>query len=249
MLQKVRSLGPEHPANVIIEAVKDGMSAIDKGFLRKLSIVILEGHYESSSDVDVRDAYETYGFYFGPQDKDFSLTRSAKNKGDVPLKETEDMRSEITEEYFMKTVKKLLRRLISGTQELDVLPEDASLTVCLEYYDDVTPHDYQPKGYQHSDHIPQVRDEDENVKPMGMGQVDMMHQRMALRLRSKAKVLTPEDDLHPLQIQNLQEQENNQVRNDTNEENVDQSMELETARMTAKEMKKYKMQKKSNSKS
>jgi hypothetical protein len=209
-----------------------------------LSIVIFEGHFESSDETDMRDAYETYGFYFGPQDKDFSLTRTSKHKGDVPLVQAESMPSELTEEYVMRAMRKLLRRLIAGTQELDVLPEEASLTVCLEYHDDLTPSDYQPKGYEHSDYIPQVQYEEEDQTPqvLGMGQVDMMHYKMALRLRSKANFLNPEDDLHPSQLQNPEEQETNQVENDTNEASEDHSMEIETAQMTSKEMKRYKMQ-------
>merc|ERR1712018_691180 len=110
--------------------------------------------------------------------------------------------------------------------------EQASLTVCLEYHDDITPPEYQPKGYEHSDYIPQVQFEDDKLaEALGMGQVDMMHYKMALRLRSKAKVLTPEDDIHPSQL------ESNQVEHNEEASSEDHSMEVETAQMTAKEIK------------
>merc|ERR1719251_883160 len=108
---------------------------------------------------------------------------------------------QLTEEYVMKTVKKLLRRLINGTQELDVLPDVCFLTICLEYYDDKTPKDYQPKGYEHTEHGPRVMSDSDMGLYHGLGQVDMMNMKMALRLRSKANVLTPENELHPSSIE------------------------------------------------
>jgi len=203
VIQKVKG-DANMPTNTLIEMVKDGMSAIDKGYLRKLSIVIFEG--DDAEEGDMRKAYETYSFYFGLQDKDFSLTRSSKHHGDAPMLESEsNVSMELTEEKIMRTVKKLLNRLIAGTQELDVLPDVAHLKICLEYYEQLTPVDYEPKGYENSEYTPQVRyDGDQNgMEPhfLGMGQVDMMHQKMALRLRSKAQPLNPEDELHPASIE------------------------------------------------
>lgn len=204
VLQKIKG-DANMPTNQLIEMVKDGMSAIDKGYLRKLSIVIFEGD-EDAEEGDMRKAYETYSFYFGLQDKDFSLTRSSKYQGDVPMLEAgKSIPMELSEEKIMRTVKKLLRRLIAGTQELDVLPDVAHLKICLEYYDDITPEDYQPKGYENSDYTPQVKysGDQSGLEPhyLGMGQVDMMHQKIALRLRSKAQPLNPEDELHPASIE------------------------------------------------
>jgi len=199
VLQK--SKDPSSHANILIQMIVDGMAALDKGYLRKMSLIIFDGEEDAASE-DMRRAYETYAFYFGAQDKDFSLTKNSKAKGDAALIEQGDLNSgPLTEEYIMRTVKKLLRRLINGTQELDMLPEVCFLTICLEYYDDKTPADYQPKGYEHTEHAPLVMSDGDVESYHGMGQVDMLNMKMALRLRSKAKVLSPDDEMHPSSLE------------------------------------------------
>jgi len=188
-------------SNILIQMIIDGMSALDKGYLRKMSLIIFDGQ-EDAELGDMRKAYETYSFYFGDQDKDFSLTKSSRGGGDVPMIEQGDIvPGQLTEEYVMRTVKKLLRRLINGTQELDVLPDVCFLTICLEYYDNKTPQNYQPKGYEHTEYGPMVISEDDSESYLGMGQVDLMNMKMALRLRSKAHALNPDDELHPASLE------------------------------------------------
>jgi len=195
VLQKKKDANSD--SNMVIQMITDGMTALDKGYLRKMSLVIFDGEEDANSR-DMRRAYETYSFYFGSQDKDFSLTKNAREKGDMPLIEQGDLvPGQLTEEYIMRTVKKFLRRLINGTQALDVLPDVCFFTTCLEYYDDKTPSDYQPRGYEHSEFIPRVASEDNDESYIGMGQVEMMNYKMAMRIRSKAETLSPDNELHP----------------------------------------------------
>jgi len=222
-------------SNILIQMIVDGMSALDKGYLRKMSLIIFDGQ-EDADLGDMRRAYETYSFYFGAQDKDFSLTKSSRGGGDVPMIEQGDLVSgQLTEEYVMKTVKKLLRRLINGTQELDVLPDVCFLTICLEYYDNKTPPNYQPKGYEHTEYGPMVISEDDNESYLGMGQVDMMNMKMALRLRSKATTLQPDNELHPASLEkDTQSQE--QVSEDHDQDGSDETVSSDDV-SNAKKMK------------
>merc|ERR1719415_514766 len=77
VLQK--SKNPTSSANMVIQMVTDGMSALDKGYLRKMSLVIFDGEEDANSG-DMRRAYETYSFYFGSQDKEFSLSKLTREK-------------------------------------------------------------------------------------------------------------------------------------------------------------------------
>jgi len=201
-LQKIKG-NPESTPNQLIEIIKNGMAALDKGYLRKLSLVFFDTEAENADDFN--NAYETYSFYFDKQDKDFSLSLSPKNQGDVQLM---NQPSILSEQKIMKMVKGFLKRLIGGTQELEVLPEVASLKVCAEYYDDITPEGYEPKGFVHSDTRPQVVNSDSEPEPyyLGVGQIDMMHQKMALRVKSKAAALNPEDELHPQTLERNSQQ-------------------------------------------
>lgn len=206
VLQKSKNASSS--ANMVIQMVTDGMAALDKGYLRKMSLVIFDGEEDANSG-DMRRAYETYSFYFGSQDKEFSLSKLTKEKGDMPLIDQELVPEQLTEEYIMRTVKRFLRRLVNGTQTLDVLPDICFFTTCLEYYDDKTPADYEPRGYEHSEHVPRVMSEAEDETFMGMGQVELMNFKMALRLRSKAETLSPDNELHPTSLSNgTQSQEN-----------------------------------------
>jgi len=227
------------------------------GYLRKLSLVIFEGD-EDAEEGDMRKAYETYSFYFGKQDKDFCFNRSSKHQGDIPMGEPgNNMPSELTEERIVKSTKRLLRRLIAGTQELDLLPEVAHLTVCLEYYDDITPKDYHPKGYGPSEYTPQLQHDEKcgENQPyfMGMGQIDIMHQKMALRLKSKAGVLSEDDELHPSSLAveaathavNAISLENESGPCQNGEQSgYDEGMEIGTAQLSKEEYRKMKMKSK-----
>merc|ERR1719266_871283 len=211
-------------SNILIQMIVDGMSALDKGYLRKMSLIIFDGQ-EDAELGDMRKAYETYSFYFGDQDKDFSLTKSSRGGGDVPMIEQGDIvPGQLTEEYVMRTVKRLLRRLINGTQELDVLPDVCFLTICLEYYDNKTPQNYQPKGYEHTDYGPMVISEDDSDSYLGMGQVDLMKMKMALRLRSKAGTLNPDDELHPASLE-----KDTQSQEEVLEDHENESVETESS--------------------
>jgi len=236
-LQKTKG-NPESTTNQLIEIIKNGMAALDKGYLRKLSLVFFDTEAENADDFN--NAYETYSFYFGKQDKDFSLSLSPKNQGDVQLI---GQPSILTEQKVMKMVKGFMKRLVGGTQELDVLPEVASLKVCAEYYDDLTPEDYEPKGFVHSDTRPQVVNPDTEPDPffLGVGQIDMMHQKMALRVKSKAKALTTEDELHPQSLER-NSQQNDVLQNIQNLSVCDAEMsDQSNLQLSARQKKQLKM--------
>jgi hypothetical protein len=134
------------------------------------------------------------------------MTRTSKAHGKDDVSLEENMPKELTESQVIKATKTFLRNLITVTQELDVLPEVAYLSVALEYYDERTPRNYEPKGYEMSEHAPQIMvynkaGEAQNMEHFkGIGQVDMLHQKMALRIQSKSSVLNEDDELHPSQV-------------------------------------------------
>merc|ERR1711939_785722 len=65
-----------------------------------------------------------------------------------------------------------------------------------------------------------VISEDDSESYLGMGQVDLMNMKMALRLRSKAGTLNPDDELHPASLEkDTQSQE--EVLEDLENESVE----------------------------
>jgi hypothetical protein len=75
----------------------------------------------------------------------------------------------------------LLRALLSATQNLAPLPEDAFLELKLTYYDEVTPADYEPAGFTASD-LGRLRLAGGSQDPVRLGKVATAHHSMQLKV-------------------------------------------------------------------
>ncbi|XP_030845046.1 HORMA domain-containing protein 1 [Strongylocentrotus purpuratus] len=120
----------------VIKWMKGAFDALDKRYLRAMII----GMYTDPSDPNT--AMETYTFKF----------TYSKNGPDVDIYRNEEkITGAHTEAQTKRATLQLLRTILVLTQSLKLLPDDVMMTMKLLYYDDVTPMDYEPPGFQASD--------------------------------------------------------------------------------------------------
>ncbi|XP_041914183.1 zebrafish testis-expressed 38 isoform X1 [Alosa sapidissima] len=106
--------------------------ALEKSYLQIVFIGVCP------KTADVNHIIESYQFKFvytegGPQ---------------MDFIRNENVEMRVTMEDTKKASVLLIRKLFLLMQNLDVLPNDISLTMRLYYYDDVTPSDYEPPGFK-----------------------------------------------------------------------------------------------------
>ncbi|XP_022083801.1 HORMA domain-containing protein 1-like [Acanthaster planci] len=115
----------------VIKWVKGCFDALDKKYLRALTI----GIYVDPDEPDT--VIESYTFKFSYQGEGIQIYRNDKK-----------IAGATTEAETKKATTRLLRTIVVLTQSLKSLPDDVIMTMKLLYYDDVTPADYEPPGFQ-----------------------------------------------------------------------------------------------------
>lgn len=165
----MRSTSPCQPANEICKWVKSAMEAMEAGYLRELQLIIY------LDENDPNSVHELYTFHFEP-------VHGATGQNGGPSGDCQ-----YSSESFKKATRQLLRNLVITTQGLDSLPDNAYLTMKIRYYDEITPQDYEPPGFEPctpSEY--EVRFADSQPEPVRCGEVETRWHRVNVGIRSKA---------------------------------------------------------------
>jgi len=199
-LKMLKAKSSYESANRLIKGLANAMDALDKGYLRQIVIVIMEDKTKPE------EAHETYTFTFNKPiegedtNPGFSIAKKSKNNasskngkgglGDSSVVENDNVidfnnnpKEEKKDQYTIyQSTKRLLKKLALIMEDLDVLPQQAFMTVQIGYHDDITPEDYQPRGFQESaTGISFV----ENVAPKKLGQVNSNFHQIEMSIASK----------------------------------------------------------------
>lgn len=118
----------------VIQWVKGCFDALDKKYLR---MIIMALYKDDEKPDTIVESYTFKFSYNADNHESISIYRNGnKITGAYSAAETR------------KATIKLLRTIVVLTQTLKPLPDDVMMTMKLLYYDDVTPHDYEPPGFQ-----------------------------------------------------------------------------------------------------
>ncbi|XP_013403455.1 LOW QUALITY PROTEIN: HORMA domain-containing protein 2-like, partial [Lingula anatina] len=156
-------------ASQVIKWMRGCFDAFDKKYLKTLII----GIYVDPENPDT--IIESYTFKF-----DYT------NNGGMDIYRNGDkLASAYSPSETKKATIKLLRTIVILTQTLNSLPDDVMMTMKLLYYDDVTPADYEPPGFQPVDTDYFMFDEEPiNIK---VGDVHTPFHALKLRIKTDGK--------------------------------------------------------------
>ncbi|XP_047223643.1 zebrafish testis-expressed 38 isoform X3 [Girardinichthys multiradiatus] len=119
-------------ANKIVKWMMGCFDALEKQYLQ----IICIGVYTDPEDRNC--IIESYQFNF----------RYAEKGPEMDILRNNDIELQVTLEDTKRASVLLIRKLFLLMQNLDALPSNVYLTMKLYYYDDITPADYQPPGFQ-----------------------------------------------------------------------------------------------------
>ncbi|KAK5616150.1 hypothetical protein CRENBAI_016625 [Crenichthys baileyi] len=119
-------------ANKVVKWMMGCFDALEKQYLQ----IICIGVYTHPEDRNC--IIESYQFNF----------RYAEKGPEMDILRNNDIELQVTLEDTKRASVLLIRKLFLLMQNLDALPSNVYLTMKLYYYDDVTPADYQPPGFQ-----------------------------------------------------------------------------------------------------
>ena len=137
-LKILRDDGSCNAASKLISWLKGAFDAFSKKYLRQLVVAI---HAEGAGP---DEALETYSFYFTYKGNDLSTCNIQREKTKED-KVSSDITCSLKE--VRQTTLEMLRTTIHLTQSLPVLPDKCAISVKLLYFEDLTPHDYEPPGF------------------------------------------------------------------------------------------------------
>lgn len=187
-LRMLKASPPSEEAKKINISLKNAMEALELGYLRQIIIVFAQ--HKGKPD----EAYETYTFDFNKQTnkgKDgstgFSLVQTKNSKKALDNKENEinilDKDQSSSDYSIVEATKKLLQGLVVAMQHLDELPESYELTINLGYHEDITPPDYEPKGFMSVSEARHVENPKSNRR---IGEIKSQFHELQLSMASKA---------------------------------------------------------------
>lgn len=155
----------DNSARLLIEWMTGVFDALDKDYLKSATLTI---HDPS----DPRDnPIESYTFSVSYKDGNttsLSLQRNGETLNDARFSENNLKLAAIN----------LLTNLCDNVEALETLPDEVVLNMELSYYDDVTPHDYEPPGFQSSE--PKLRTDAEEV-----GDLETKHHRLSVKVYTR----------------------------------------------------------------
>jgi len=175
------------PAATVASWLVAAFEALEKKYLRELSLVI---YYDPS---DLKKVHEMYTFKFVYSEGQVSCTMTEGQR-------KEDASRKIDSDSIYRSTKELLRTILVATQSLDILPANPYIVVKLMYYDDVTPVDFEPKGFVAADCQEMVLPE--SAFNVGVGNVSTNHLNVSLNVGSVQDSMvahSTEADLAPIE--------------------------------------------------
>lgn len=206
---KVLKNSEKYPqVNNLIVCLKGVFESLEKKYLKTLVFLI----HPDPSNLSI--VVESYAFAFSyDSDNEISIFNKKEKVASVKC--------------GMKTkgaTIKLLRRLILLCSTLNPLPDVFSISMKLYYYDEVTPSDYEPPGF---DAAPSIDDTfNGDSKQLDVGEIDTLYHSCTLQLTTKKDEYDDDDDDNDV-IQAtaanlcLQNKENTKGNNNTNNNNTD----------------------------
>lgn len=141
--------------SMTLEVYKDNGSSDKENCTFKKTINTEENSEPDNKPIlDKSKLIESYRFEFSYPEEDkwninlahseYELSKTNKNDMVVPKKEIREQIMNQTKGDIMQSTSQLLRRLLIMTSTLSPLPNDILLSMRLEYYQETTPHDYEP---------------------------------------------------------------------------------------------------------
>ncbi|KAJ8279633.1 hypothetical protein COCON_G00066990 [Conger conger] len=116
----------------IVKWMMGCFDALEKGYLQ---IVFIGVHTDPSEPNHIIESYQ-FKFKYTEQGPQMEILRNRNDDTKVTMEDTK------------KASVLLVRKLFLLMQNLDVLPADVCLSMKLYYYDEVTPADYEPPGFE-----------------------------------------------------------------------------------------------------
>ncbi|TPX31520.1 hypothetical protein SmJEL517_g05132 [Synchytrium microbalum] len=161
--------GHSKEADDLIDWLNGGVfDALDKKYLRTL----IFGIYANPDEPE--HLLETYTFNFSyPSEGQTHVSFVTDGKQPFHFK---------TKKEIMKATSEMLRRLLTLTQSLGALPDNANITMKIYYYDEVTPEDYEPPFFIACDHNKPYYFTHKPEK-LGVGTVETAYHALSLRLQ------------------------------------------------------------------
>jgi len=120
------------PAATLAGWLVGAFEALEMKYLRELAIVI---HLDQS---DPNTVHELYTFKFNYSDGKVACAMVEGQGGE---------NSKASPDSIYNSTRELLQSILISTQSLRSLPTNICLSVKLKYFDDVTPNDYEPRGF------------------------------------------------------------------------------------------------------
>ena len=142
--------------------------ALEKRYLRELHLVVYLDPAHPTS------IHEAYSFKFTYPDG----VPSCQVEGHSAMKA-----------HIQNSTRDLLQAVLVMTEGLDPLPDTAFLSMRLEYYDDVTPADYEPAGFQATELELQL-----GGQSLRAGRVTTAHHGVRIKVRSSGQREIQEGD-------------------------------------------------------
>ncbi|CAG2166070.1 unnamed protein product [Oppiella nova] len=138
LTEKCQTVG----AKQIVNWVKGCFDAMEKKYLKQLTLGIFT---DPMNPEELIEAYTLRFTYDANRvNCDLSLSSNAS-------KSERQAWEQMVNNGLRQSTTQLLRSIIIMVQSLDRLPADCFLTMKLLYYDDITPEDYEPPGFEAAD--------------------------------------------------------------------------------------------------
>ncbi|KAL5723937.1 hypothetical protein ACHQM5_007270 [Ranunculus cassubicifolius] len=217
---KIKKLMPiDAESRRLIDWMEKGVyDALQKKYLKTLLFCICE-------TID-GPMIEEYAFSFSYSNSDsqevaMNINRSGNKKG-TTFKS--NGASDVTPNQMRSSACKMVRTLIQLMRTLDRMPEERTVLMKLQYYDDVTPTDYEPPFFRSCSEQEANSPWIKNPLKMDVGNVNSKHLILALKVKS---ILDPcddeSDDLQGDEMVNLEA--DSVERDDSSDDSSDTDME------------------------
>ena len=170
-LKILREKSGHEEAELLSGWIIGAMDAIEKKYLRELVFLIYK---DKENPEDIHEKY-TFGFSYGKDGQaGFQMSSRKDNEEDKPV----DMNN------VQETTRALLRSIMTCTGGLPPLPKSAFLAIKLTYYDEVTPEDYEPEGFNPTNMVEKEMSPGSSYH-VNLGEVNSKYHILKLKVDSK----------------------------------------------------------------
>ena len=197
-------------ANTLARWLKASFDALERKYLRELALLI---YLDPAHPEEVQEKF-TFSFCYEDGVANMTLGVHSNNR-----MSTFDMAK------LKGDTEALLRHIVVVTQGLGKLPEDAYLAIRLQYYDDVTPEDYEPEGFMPD--TTQERSMPEGIYRVDLGAVGTAFHGLKVKVEAKNVRTTFVNDDYQLGAVESQSQ-SQQLDGESQSQSLSQQVEEES---------------------